>query len=1818
VVGVSLSKTALSLAAGSSDAVSLRAHYSDGSQQDATAQATWTSSAGTVATVTAGTVTGVAQGSATVTATYTVEGTPYTAGTAVTVTEPVLPLALAGNATIAFGGSATFTVSRPAPAPRDIVVTLTPGGNVIVVPPSVVMARGHSSAAFTVTGSAVGSGVLVASAENHTAASVPVSVVPLGPTIAAISPTQGPAQTTVVTISGTDFGANPSDNTVSFAGAEVNGAPARAPAVVLAASSTQLTVRVPAAAVTGAVQVSTALGTALGPVFTVTQEQAVDFSASPASVVVYQGASSTLALSLASTGPVDYTGLMQLSVSGLPAGVSARFAPTHLARGQNGTLTLTAAAAAPVTEVPITLTATNVSGGLVAARTATVRVSVQAAAGVTGVKGRFVTPEGAGLAAFRVAVQDAGGNLLAQTVSDAAGNFLLTGLTPGSITLRLDGTAANPLYPIWPYTFVHPGNSVITLADWVIAPPPADDKFTPIANAAQDQIVTDARFPGLEITLPAGVTITGYDGVVKTRIAVERMTPDKLPTPPPPIRTESIYQLYFGTPMGGIPSAPIPVKVPNDLGLEPGETTELWYFDGVPMGGSGEWKVGGTGTVSADGKYIVTNPGEGIPRFCGVCGLFCFADNQDRAPNPPCDDCEPGAPNQGEGNPITLATGQALATATDLVLDGDPPIVISRRFNPFDAFGFVANYTQSLGVNWTFNYDVALMPFNDGGSSIRMVMPGNRRFNFAHSGGGEYRASTGPLMMQGHRFRRVGGTSPTAGGTPVPLLVSPAAGSATAGISALAPADVDNCFFSSSAGNYELKQKNGEVWTFSPFPAATPVRINGGCLYFLTEIRDARGRTLTIQRGANGALARITSSSGRWVQFFYSNGVVSSLQDSLGRTVTYTHVHLTETGSANGVGGFGGLRQSIGVSGGAGVSAGVIAIRDDARVALRRLASATTPDGTYAYTYEDDPPEFRLGGPRFIAAGGGTGALFSAAANVGTGTVDACPMSLSGARIASLTRPDLPGAVVNSYGPSGRVHRQTWPDGTVRHFRYELLGACVYHTATPTQRCLGAACPKEDSAATAAAGWRFVGGRVVATTVADAVGELYTQRFNSNRVAIEYIDALGQSWKYERDANNRIVRSVDPLGRVTRYTNDENGNRTRIVDAANRVTEITYTLTGLPKPATVRRYRADGTSVFWQFGFDAATGNLTSARDPVGNITTLSYAATTHLLRSVRSAGGRTTSFEHDSRGELVRLTDPLGRDLGYEYDGAGRNTKVINGLGQETAFAYNARDQLTAITDAHGGVTQFAYDANNRLQSVTDPLNQTLERYGYTAASRLSSVLDGFNRETRYSYDARGLVSELLDRQGQRIVFERDIAGRITRVSRPDADTTYRYDAVGRLIEIAEGANRLTVDYDVLDRPVRELHQQGDLQVTIEHDWDDLDRRSQRRLSAVGPAGSLPAQTTDYAYDDAGRITRITQQGQLATYVWDADHRLTDKTLPNGVAVRYTYDAAGQVTEIAYRRTDGTLIERIAYQYDAAGRRVQKDTLVAPSVDETPFAATYDAGNRLSSITLAPGTPAAATYTLSYDPNGNLIEKRNSADATDLTTYTWDSRNRLVALSAPGLAAAFVYDALGRRTERRITRAGEPELVTQFVYDGLQAVGEIQPQRGAVPERNDALITGLLLDEVIARVSSGANGTDPQARTYLTDALGSVLLQLRGDQTVQSTTGYSPYGQSSTAGDAAGNRIEFTGRENDATGLLFYRARYYDPVLKRFISEDPIGLAAGTHLYGYVDGNPVLYTDPTGNVPFVAPIAWGYVRCLAQCTAWSAAGSLQSFPNQV
>jgi len=104
-------------------------------------------------------------------------------------------------------------------------------------------------------------------------------------------------------------------------------------------------------------------------------------------------------------------------------------------------------------------------------------------------------------------------------------------------------------------------------------------------------------------------------------------------------------------------------------------------------------------------------------------------------------------------------------------------------------------------------------------------------------------------------------------------------------------------------------------------------------------------------------------------------------------------------------------------------------------------------------------------------------------------------------------------------------------------------------------------------------------------------------------------------------------------------------------------------------------------------------------------------------------------------------------------------------------------------------------------------------------------------------------------------------------------------------------------------------------------------------------------------------------------------------------------------------------------------------------------------------------------------------------------------------------------------------------------------------------------------------------------ATTYLADALGSTLALADGTQAIQTEYDYEPFGTTTASGASSANSYKYTGREEDGTGLYYYRARYYHPGLSRFVSEDPIGFFGGLHLYGYANGNPVNRIDPLGLV---------------------------------
>jgi RHS repeat-associated protein len=128
-------------------------------------------------------------------------------------------------------------------------------------------------------------------------------------------------------------------------------------------------------------------------------------------------------------------------------------------------------------------------------------------------------------------------------------------------------------------------------------------------------------------------------------------------------------------------------------------------------------------------------------------------------------------------------------------------------------------------------------------------------------------------------------------------------------------------------------------------------------------------------------------------------------------------------------------------------------------------------------------------------------------------------------------------------------------------------------------------------------------------------------------------------------------------------------------------------------------------------------------------------------------------------------------------------------------------------------------------------------------------------------------------------------------------------------------------------------------------------------------------------------------------------------------------------------------------------------------------------------------------------------------------------------------------------------------------------------------------LLTGLNVDEYFTRTDSSGTAN------FLPDALGSTLALTNGSGSTLASYTYEPFGNTAISGTSA-NTYQFTGRENDGTGLYFNRARYYNPQIGRFISEDPIRFRGGINFSAYVGNNPLNLTDPSGLCPKQNPCA--------------------------
>lgn len=203
-----------------------------------------------------------------------------------------------------------------------------------------------------------------------------------------------------------------------------------------------------------------------------------------------------------------------------------------------------------------------------------------------------------------------------------------------------------------------------------------------------------------------------------------------------------------------------------------------------------------------------------------------------------------------------------------------------------------------------------------------------------------------------------------------------------------------------------------------------------------------------------------------------------------------------------------------------------------------------------------------------------------------------------------------------------------------------------------------------------------------------------------------------------------------------------------------------------------------------------------------------------------------------------------------------------------------------------------------------------------------------------------------------------------------------------------------------------------------------------------------------------------------------------------------------------------------------------------------------------------------------SDDYNGNALTK---VVGSNTTSYAWDFENRMTSVTLPGSGGtvSFKYDPFGRRIYKSSSSG-----TSVFAYDGDNLIEETNSSGTAVARYSQ----GLNIDEPLAMLRSSTTSY------YQADGLGSITSLSNGAGALAQTYTFDSFGKQTATSGSLTNPFQYTARESDAeTGLYYYRARYYDESIGRFLAEDPLGIYGGIDLYGYVGDEPVRRADPFG-----------------------------------
>jgi RHS repeat-associated protein/uncharacterized repeat protein (TIGR01451 family) len=688
--------------------------------------------------------------------------------------------------------------------------------------------------------------------------------------------------------------------------------------------------------------------------------------------------------------------------------------------------------------------------------------------------------------------------------------------------------------------------------------------------------------------------------------------------------------------------------------------------------------------------------------------------------------------------------------------------------------------------------------------------------------------------------------------------------------------------------------------------------------------------------------------------------------------------------------------------------------------------------------------------------------------------------------------------------------------------------------------------------------------RLTTVLTSSSLGDLISKQ--------EIAAGTSRTTTYDYDTNGNLTRTTDPLGHDIRATYDDRGNRLTETDELGRTTAFEYNEFG----QLSRVVRPDGVAA------------LEATYNDWGD------------LIELNTGSGRVTKFSYDDFGNQVKEIDAQGRVTTMSYDGSGNRTRAEMGASWST-MTYDASNRLKSITDSRTARTELVYDGDGRVLTRTQPLGFAVN-YRYDYRGRLISETDPLGRTSEYTYDSAGRLTARKDRNGVETTYEYDSNGRLVRANLPDGRVnTIVYDAFGHAKEMTNRDAALTFGRDAANRLTS-------ITTTGVGDSEQPSTAVEYEYDAAGQPVSMktPAGTIRYEYDHLGQLKTLTDiDGGKFGWERDLAGRATQLSRPNGVSTATSWDLLDQPTRVSQVSPDATPLDDVQYRYESpvglmsqmidrrGATNFSYDTrgylttadypITAPSDAQPDESYGYDLNGNQSQGFKKYDT-AGRLYEnpdyYGYDAEGNQAWRAPKAAPYPKTNFVWDAEGQLRRVENPDgtTKASYRYDPLGRRIE-----VSTPQGTKRFAYgidDNALVEYDAQNALAAVNTFEHGL------DRPLARHATG--------RTYyqLQDGLDNVSTLTDESGQVVERYRYGVYGQ--PVGNVASGRNSFTfaGREWDpGSSSYYFRARYYDPVNGRFLSEDP---EVSGNPYLYAGNNPLQNRDPTGRI-------YGYAEALSE-----------------